>query len=120
MLDAAIRDRNDKAWNRAYAELVEAQYELDVATADVAFAQTDLDAVNAEITTLEATLTQQKKNLATTESPANRAAVNNTESLINLRKMESSPIIQEFARVDAIKTAAQTVRDNATTAMATA
>lgn len=24
MLDAAIRERNDKAWNRAYAELMEA------------------------------------------------------------------------------------------------
>ena len=113
MLDAAIRDRNDKAWNRAYAELAEAQYELDEVTKDVASAQKDLDAVNAEITTLEATLTQQRKNLATTESSDNRAAVNNTQNLINLRRMESSPIVQEFARVDAIKTAATTTRDNA-------
>lgn len=59
MLDAAIRTRNDKAWNRAFANLAEAQYELDIATADVKVAQADVDVVNAEITTLEATLTQQ-------------------------------------------------------------
>jgi head-tail adaptor len=36
MLDAAIRDRNDKAWNRAAAELAEAEFMLTIATADVA------------------------------------------------------------------------------------
>jgi hypothetical protein len=36
MLDAAVRDRNDKAWDRAYAEQQEAVYALEIATNELA------------------------------------------------------------------------------------
>lgn len=82
MLDAAIRDRNDKAWNRAAAELAEAEFMLTIATSDVAEAQKELDVVNAEITTLNNTLTQQKKNLTASDTQDNRNAVDLTTGTI--------------------------------------
>lgn len=33
LLDAATRERNDKAYNRAFSELEEAKFELEIATA---------------------------------------------------------------------------------------
>jgi head-tail adaptor len=62
MLDAAIRDRNDKAWNRASAELLEAEFMLTIATEDAAAAKSEVEVYDAQITVLENTLTQQRKN----------------------------------------------------------
>ena len=43
LLDAAIRERNDKAWNRAAAELADATWELEMATANTAHYKVTLD-----------------------------------------------------------------------------